>query len=105
MIQQTMDHEEMIDQMFFKNLSLWEEIISYVNDPFRPLDFWNIEECPHELQYEVWEEHAPEFDSDQDPSKLFDLFVNFIVMYKFIYEEEIVKMFALSIRRHVGYWY
>ena len=67
--------------------------------------FSNIEGHPHELQYDVWEEHAPEFYSKEDPSKFSELFLNFVVKYNFIHEDEIMMMFTLSIRRHLGYWY
>lgn len=95
----------MLNQIFAKSLRRLEENASYEDegDPFKPLDFSNIEECPHELQYDIWEEHALDFDNNQDPSKFFELFVNFIASYNLIHGNEIMKMFTLSIRRHLGY--
>lgn len=87
MIQQMMEQQTMLDQMFVDHLRQREEIISYVNDPFRPLDFSSIERYPHELQYDIWEKHVPEFDGNQDPSKLTPLFVNFIATYNIIHED------------------
>ena len=75
--------------MLVERLSQWEEYTryEYEDDPFIPLDFSNIEGCPHKLQYDVWEKHTPKFDNDQDPSKFFDLFMNFVAKYNFIHED------------------
>lgn len=107
MIQQLGEQQTMMCQMIAERLSQREEDTSYgdEDDPFNPFDFSNIKGCPHELQYDVWEEHAPEFDNEQDPYKFYELFVDFIAKYNLIYEEEIMKMFALSIKRYIGYWY
>ena len=81
MIQHIREQQAMIEQMLVERWSQREEEKSYENedDPFRPLDFSNIEGCPHELQYDVWELFAPKFDSNQDLPK-------FIELYEFHYQ-------------------
>ena len=51
MIQKIKEQQEMIDQMLAKRASQQEESTSNEDedDPFIPLDFSNIEGCPHEL--------------------------------------------------------
>lgn len=69
MIQQILQQQLMINQMFVEQLRQRKEIINYENDHFRPLDFSNMEGYPHGLQSDLWEEHASKFDDKQDPSE------------------------------------
>ena len=75
------------------------------DDLSRPLYFQNIEGYTHELQYDSQEEHAPKFNNEHDPFEFFELFMILVSKYNIIHEDEIMKMFTLPLRRHIGFQY
>lgn len=91
-------------KMLAERISFQKESTSYHNedDPFRPLDFSNIEGCPHELHYDAWEEHAHEFHSKRDLFKFVELFMNFVEKYNFIHED--VRSFHKKTPRILVLW-
>ena len=75
----------------------WEKLLM-------PLYFSCISSSPHECQYDLWKAHTSLFYGEESIAFIAE-FIDFVERHNVIYEDVIMRIFALSMDKHARRWY